>query len=440
VNLSYLEESDDLYSRLASFIPAAGTDLKIKTTVSEILDSVQSGGDRAILEKTFELDGASLTAEEMLVKPEQLEHALLVLSSPERQALEDAISNVTSFHKQSFPKNWMSQNLHGGFVGEQYYPIHRVGLYVPGGQVPLVSTVIMTVTLAKVAGVPEIVVATPPHKDGQVSPHLLAALKLSGVTEVYKIGGAQAIGALAYGSETIRSVDKIFGPGNAYVNEAKRQVFGKVGIDLLPGPSEVMVIADHTARPDFVAAALLAQAEHGSGKEKIYFLFQEQGLFEKVVQEIDQQLPDRTHESSIRKVLESGFLAIFLPQRDNIVEVANFIAPEHLELQVSLDACDFYLQKITTAGAFLVGHKTPTSVGDFVAGPSHVLPTGRSSRFSSGLRLQDFLRRSSVIQYDSEACHKANQVIAQFASMENLDGHGFAHHVREDPNQKPAEQ
>ena len=439
MNLSYIQEGEDLYSRLSSFIPTAGTDLNIKTTVSNILDSVQSGGNRAILEKTFEFDGVSLAAEDMLVRPEHLEDALLVLSSSERQALEDAISNVTFFHKQSFPKNWKSKNLHGGIVGEQYYPIHRVGIYVPGGQVPLVSTVIMTVTLARVAGVPEIVVATPPQEDGQVSPHLLAALKLSGVTEVYKIGGAQAIGALAYGSETIRPVDKIFGPGNAYVNEAKRQVFGEVGIDLLPGPSEVMVIADHTARAEFVAAALLAQAEHGSGKEKIYLLFQEKRLFEKVVEEIDQQLPSRTHESSIRKVLDSGFMAIFLPEQEGVAEVANFIAPEHLELQVASDACDFYLQRITTAGAFLVGHETPTSVGDFAAGPSHVLPTGRSSRFSSGLCMQDFLRRSSVIHYDSRACLNATQAIAKFASMENLDGHGFAHQVRVQSGQESAE-
>ncbi|MEK9772668.1 MAG: histidinol dehydrogenase [Opitutae bacterium] len=439
MNLSYLEEGDDLYSRLSSFIPTAGSDLNIKRTVAEILDSVQKGGNKAILEKTSQFDGASLSAEEMQVKPEQLENALLVLSSLERQALEDAIANVTLFHKQSFPKNWKCQNLHGGLVGEQYYPIHRVGIYVPGGQVPLVSTVIMTVTLAKVAGVPEIVVATPPHADGQVSSHLLAALKLSGVTEVYKIGGAQAIGALAYGSETIRPVDKIFGPGNAFVNEAKRQVFGEVGIDLLPGPSEVMVIADHTARPECVAAALLAQAEHGSGKEKIYLLFQEKELFKKVVEEIDQQLPDREHESSIRKVLDTGFFAIFLPEQEGVAKVANFIAPEHLELQVSRDACDFYLQRITTAGAFLVGHETPTSVGDFAAGPSHVLPTGRSSRFSSGLRMQDFLRRSSVIHYNAEACQNATQAIAQFASMENLDGHGFAHQVRVDSAQESAE-
>ena len=320
--------------------------------------------------------------------------------------------------------------MHNGIVGERNYPIGRVGVYVPGGHVPLVSTVVMTVTLAKVAQVPEIVVVTPPGKDGKVADQLLAALQLLGISEVYKIGGAQAIGALTYGTESINPVDKIFGPGNAFVNEAKRQVFGRVGIDLLPGPSEVMVIADKTANPKWVAAALLAQAEHGSGKEKIYLLFEESTMFKKIVVEIEKQIVKLTHSSAIEFVLRKGFFAIFLNNRERISEVANYIAPEHLELQVSDDNCEFYLTNITTAGAFLVGHQTATSVGDFAAGPSHVLPTGRSSRFSSGLRIQDFMRRSSVIKYDFEASKNASAVVEAFSKMENLDGHGNAHLLR----------
>lgn len=430
MNQTFIEDSEDLYDRLKSFIPAAGADSKISSTVTEILDFVKRGGNEAILKKTLLYDGVSLSVDEISIKPEELTDSLLSLSPEQTQALEEAISNVTEFHKQSYPQNWQKENLHGGVVGELYYPINRVGIYVPGGQVPLVSTVIMTVILAKVAGVSEIAVTTPPNQKGEISPFLLAALELSGINEVYKIGGAQAIGALAYGSETIRPVDKIFGPGNAFVNEAKRQVFGEVGIDLLPGPSEVMVIADSSANPAFVAAALLAQAEHGSGKEKIYLLFQDKKLFPEIVQEIDNQLVNCTHKDSIRNVLEYGFLAVFLPNRERIAKVANYIAPEHLELQVRPEASDYYLKEITTAGAFLVGHETPTSVGDFAAGPSHVLPTGRSSRFSSGLRLQDFLRRSSYIRYDSEACHKASHAIEQFASMEKLDAHGHAHKLR----------
>ena len=430
MNLSFVEDNESLLGRLKLFIPTAGSDEVVTNSVRKILNEVRKGGDEAILAKTLEFDGASMTAVEMRVSAKVLQDSLAELSSQERVALEDAISNVTLFHEQSVLRDWTKPNHHGGFVGERYYPINRVGIYIPGGQVPLVSTVVMTVTLAKVAGVPEIAVVTPPSKSGNISSHLLAALQLLGVEEIYKIGGAQAVAALAYGSQTISPVDKVFGPGNAYVNEAKRQVFGEVGIDLLPGPSEIMVIADKSASPQRVAAALLAQAEHGSGKEKIYFLFQDKDIFPKVLQEMDSQLTHLSHAPSIRNVLERGFFSVYLPKRERLVEVANFIAPEHLELQVCSNDFEFFLSRITTAGAFLVGHETATSVGDFAAGPSHVLPTGRSSRFSSGLRLQDFLRRSSVIRYDSESCHKAAPVIEQFASMEKLDGHGNAHKLR----------
>ena len=275
MNLSFVEDDENLLGRLKDFIPTAGSDEVITNSVRQILSEVRKGGDDAILAKTLEFDGASLTAGEMRVSTKVLRNSLAELSTQERVALEDSISNVTLFHEQSGLQNWTKPNHHGGIVGERYYPINRVGIYIPGGQVPLVSTVVMSVTLAKVAGVPEIAVVTPPNELGNISVQLLAALQLLGVEEIYKIGGAQAVGALAYGSQTISPVDKIFGRGNAYVNEAKRQVFGEVGIDLLPGPSEIMVIADKTASPQWIAAALLAQAEHGSGKEKIYFLFQE---------------------------------------------------------------------------------------------------------------------------------------------------------------------
>ena len=430
MNFSYEEDSAQLLSKLEQFIPSAGADSVISDTVFSILADIDAHGDAAIQEKTLLFDGVSLEPSEFIVSKEELEASLLSISPAESEALKEAITNVSHFHQQSHPEDWLQPNGHGGMVGEKYYPIQRVGIYVPGGNVPLVSTVIMTVTLAKVARVPEIVVVTPPDRLGKVSSHLLAALQLLGVNEIYKVGGAQAIGALAYGTERIRSVDKIFGPGNAYVNEAKGQVFGKVGVDLLPGPSEVMVIADKTAQPSFVSAALLAQAEHGSGKEKVYFLFQDKELFNPVLEEMNKQLGELSHAASIRSVLGSGFFAIHLPNKLRLAEVANYIAPEHLELQVSEDACDFYLKKITTAGAFLVGHHTSTSLGDFAAGPSHVLPTGRSARFSSGLRLQDFLRRSSVIRYDIQSCQTAASVIEEFSKMERLDGHGNAHQLR----------
>jgi len=430
MKLSYKEDSENLLTELNHFIPSAGADENVSSVVSKILSDIKSGGDEAVLAKTAQFDGVNLTAAELKVCEEELNNAGSRLSSEEKTALEEAIANITYFHQQSLPKDWQGTNMHNGIVGERNYPIGRVGVYVPGGHVPLVSTVVMTVTLAKVAQVPEIVVVTPPGKDGKVADQLLAALQLLGISEVYKIGGAQAIGALAYGTESINPVDKIFGPGNAFVNEAKRLVFGRVGIDLLPGPSEVMVIADKTANPEWVAAALLAQAEHGSGKEKIYLLFEDSTMFEKIASEIEKQIVKLTHSSAIEFVLRKGFFAVFLNNRERISEVANYIAPEHLELQVSDDNCEFYLTNITTAGAFLVGHQTATSVGDFAAGPSHVLPTGRSSRFSSGLRIQDFMRRSSIIKYDFEASKNARAVVEAFSKMENLDGHGNAHLLR----------
>lgn len=424
MKFSYLPDSEDLLFRLKDFASAAVPGLEVIETVSDILKDVRGGGDKALLEKTRLYDHATLLPAEILVNQEKLDDAETKLSSTERASIEEAIRNVQLFHEKSMPSDWGTINEHGAEVGEKHYPIKRVGIYVPGGNVPLVSTVIMTVTLAKVAGVPEIAVVTPPGADGEVAVQLLGALKILGVSEVYRVGGAQAIGALAYGTESIPAVDKIYGPGNVYVNEAKRQVFGTVGIDLLPGPSEVMVIADETANPAFAAAALLAQAEHGSGKEKIYFLFTKETLFSKVVEELETQVQTLSHRDSIEEVLESGFRSIFLPELARISEVANFIAPEHLELQVSEDNLPLLTKEISTAGAFLMGHCTATSLGDFVAGPSHVLPTGRSARFSSGLKLNDFFRRTSFIRYNEKSAKKALPVVSEFALMEQLDAHG----------------
>ena len=430
MKFSYLQDSEDLLLELKGFASASVPGPEVIETVSEIVKAVRDGGDGALLEKTKLYDHASLLPGQILLRQEELDVAEAKLTDAERESITEAIRNVQLFHEKSIPSDWSASNEHGAEVGEKHYPIKRVGIYVPGGNVPLVSTVIMTVTLAKVAGVSEIAVVTPPDQNGEVAFQLLGALKTLGVSEVYRVGGAQAIAALAYGTESIPAVDKIYGPGNAYVNEAKRQAFGAVGIDLLPGPSEVMVIADETANPAFVAAALLAQAEHGSGKEKIYFLFTEESIFPKVAQELENQVQTLSHKNAIEKVLERGFRSIFLPELRRVSEVATFVAPEHLELQVSEDKLPFLTKEISTAGAFLMGHCTATSLGDFAAGPSHVLPTGRSSRFSSGLKLNDFLRRTSFIRYDEVAAKKALPVVTEFALMEKLDAHGRALSMR----------
>ena len=305
-----------------------------------------------------------------------------------------------------------------------------MGLYVPGGQVPLVSTVLMTATLAQIAGCPEIVVCTPSNSHGKVADGLLAALHHVGVTEVYRIGGVQAIAAMAYGTESIPAVDKIFGPGNAYVCEAKRQVFGAVGVDSLPGPSEVMIIADETARADFAAADLLAQAEHGSGREKIYLVATSAAIIAAVAAEITLQLGQLSRAEKTQRVLENGFLAIEVTNLAQAVAVANYVAPEHLELLVQEAAVKKLTKAITTAGAIMIGNYTPTALGDFTAGPSHVLPTGRTGRFFSGLRVADFLRRTSIVRYDRASVRAGHKVVAAFAAMEQLDAHGRSVAVR----------
>ena len=427
---TYLKDDKSLTDQLAEFCSSVLTDQSIISKVSEILNDVFQNGDSAVIERTLIYDHANLSTDDLRVSQNELDIARNQLSTAEKSSILDAIKNVTLFHERSIPENWSVSNIHGAKVGEKHYPINRVGIYVPGGNVPLISTVIMTVTIAKVAKVKEIVVVTPPDSDGTIAPQMLSALELLGVTEIYKVGGAQAVGALAYGTDSIPSVDKIFGPGNAFVNEAKRQVYGLVGIDLLPGPSEVMVIADSSSNPAFVAAALLAQAEHGSGKEKIYLLFSAKSQFDEITHQINVQLEQLNHKDAITEVLKNGFIAVHLPSYQRMADIANFVAPEHLELQVADDQIDFFVKEITTAGAFLLGHLTSTSLGDFVAGPSHVLPTGRSSRFSSGLRLYDFMRRSSFIQYDHESASRAKNSVDVFSQMEKLDGHGRSLSIR----------
>jgi histidinol dehydrogenase len=305
-----------------------------------------------------------------------------------------------------------------------------VGLYIPGGEVPLVSTVLMTATLARIAGCPEVVVFTPAKSGGLVSPSLLAALRLCGVDEVYRIGGVQAIGAMAFGTESIPPVDKIFGPGNAYVCEAKRQVFGLVGVDSLPGPSEIMVIADRTARPGYAAADLIAQAEHGSGREKIYLVATARSVANAIISQIDRQLNANSRRDRIERVLSAGFLVLVAKDIAQAAEAANFVAPEHLELLVGEAAAAELLRRVTTAGAIMVGNETPTALGDFAAGPSHVLPTGRTGRFSSGLRVDDFIRRTSVIRFNRASLRRAAPIVAAFSKMEKLDAHGRSVEIR----------
>lgn len=430
LKLDFKDYSPTLLGEIEKFATSLSLDDHITSVVSEILQDIKNNGDQALLERTLLYDKAKLNTSDLRVSINEINEAHSSLTESQKTAIEEAVANVTLFHEQNLPKNWESTNSHGALIGENYYPIHRVGLYIPGGNVPLVSTVIMTATLAKVAGVNEIAVTTPPNADGKIARELLAALGILGIEEVYKIGGAQAVAALGFGTATINPVDKIFGPGNAFVNEAKRQVFGVAGIDLLPGPSEVMVIADESADPAFIAAALIAQAEHGSGKEKIYLVFTDSSQFEIINSEISMQIQDLSHRDLILEIFQKGFLATHVRNLEEAVSVANFVAPEHLELQVKDENISFLQNNINTAGALLLGHYSATALGDFIAGPSHVLPTGRSSRFSSGLRIEDFFRRTSIIRYDKESLQKASQSALLFSEMEKLDGHGNSISIR----------
>ena len=411
-------------AKLARFCAAASAPAGMQATVAAILDDVRRRGDAALVACTRRFDGAVLTPARFRVTPAELAAGAAALTAAQRAAIRQSRRNIVAFNRRGLPRDWIARNPDGARVGERFYPLRRVGLYVPGGQVPLVSTVLMTVVLAQIARCPEIAVFTPPGPDGRVSPALLGALHLIGITEVYRLGGVQAVGAMAFGTRTIRPVDKIFGPGNAYTVEAKRQVFGTVGIDLLPGPSEVLVIADGTANPAYVAADLLAQAEHGSGREKVYFVTTSAKVLRAVEAQIERQLAEAGRAELIRRVLATGAVAILVRSLDEAAAIADYVAPEHLELEVAARAVPGLLRRITTAGAVLVGGETPTALGDFVAGPSHTLPTGRTGRFFSGLRVADFLRRSSVVRYDARSLPRAAATVAAFAEMERLDAHG----------------
>ncbi|WP_232767391.1 histidinol dehydrogenase [Geminisphaera colitermitum] len=417
-------------TELADFCRGAVIPKEIQDSVSAILADVRARGDEAVAYYAAKFDGAKLRAREFRVKPAEIAAAVKRLPAADKKALAAAHENILAFNKKTLPNDWSGKNKHGATIGERFYPIRRVGLYVPGGEVPLVSTVLMTATLAKIAGCPEIAVFTPSNPQGKIADGLLAALALVGIDEVYRIGGVQAIAAAAYGTLTVPAVDKVFGPGNAYVCEAKRQVFGVVGVDSLPGPSEVMVICDDTANPAFTAADLLAQAEHGSGREKIFFAATSAAIIEAVHVEMRAQLKWLSRAAKIEKVLADGFVSIEVPNLAAAAEVANYIAPEHLNLQVKDTAQKTLLKNITTAGAILLGNHTATALGDFVAGPSHVLPTGRAGRFFSGLRVADFMRRTSVVGYTKPGVKKAEPIVSAFAAMEKLDAHGRSVKIR----------
>jgi histidinol dehydrogenase len=393
---------------------------EVRETVSEIIAAMRRKGDASLIDYSVKFGGPKLTPSKIRVTPAEIKKARDSLTPEVKKAIAASIVNVTAFAKKSLRKNWSMKNAQGAVVGERFDPLPRVGLYIPGGTAPLVSSAIMTCGLAKAAGVPEIVAVTPASADGSVAPALLAALDLCGATEIYRVGGAQAIAALAYGTKTIRPVTKIFGPGNAYVVEAKRQVFGRVGVDLLPGPSEVLVIADAKANPIWVAADLLAQSEHGAGSVVI-LLSDSDKLIASVQKEIARQSRLSTRPQHLAKAMANAVI-VRVRDLDQAVEIANGFSAEHVSLAVRKP--DALAAKLNSTGGIFLGDISPVAAGDFLAGPSHELPTGGAGKAFAGLTAEQFQRRTSLVRYDSASLKKSLPIIETFCAVEGLDAHG----------------
>ena len=402
-----------------------GVDAEVLSVAARIVDDVRARGDVALRELTRQFDGAEI--EELRVRPEEIAAAVAAVPVEFRDAIATAASSIEDFHRRQMPSSWFTTQEGGVFLGQKVTPLRRVGIYVPGGRARYPSSVLMNAIPAQVAGVEEIAMVVPPTADGSVDPFVLAAADQAGVSEVYRVGGAQAIAALAYGTKSIPRVEKITGPGNAYVTAAKKLVVGDVGIDMLAGPSEVLVLADETAEPAFVAIDLMAQAEHDP-RASAFLVTTDEELPDLVDEALEVLLADAPRAEVIRRSLADNGRVIVVPDVQAALDVANAIAPEHLEVMMA-DPFEL-LGSIRNAGAIFLGPWTPESVGDYVAGPNHVLPTGGTARFSSPLSVEDFVTRSSVISYSREALEADAPIVKAIAEAEGLDAHANAVAVR----------
>lgn len=402
-------------------------DTSLSDTVSEIINLVKQDGDKALVAFTQKFDNITLGQNELFVTEIELNAATESVSQEVKNAIAATLENIQAFANKSMRSNWQFKNNQGAEVGERFLPYDRVGVYVPGGKAPLVSTALMTAAFAQAANVPSILAATPVNSEGKVNPNLLYALQASGVTEILKVGGAQGIAAMALGTQSVAAVEKIFGPGNRFVVEAKRQMVGAVAIDLLPGPSEILVIADETATPAFIAADLLAQAEHG-GDSVVGFITNSTALWDSVKMEMSIQLKDLSRKEYLERVINDGTFCVIVESLDDAVAICNAFAPEHLSLIVEDE--ENILNQIKTAGAIYVGNFSAVAVGDFLAGPSHTLPTGGSGKSFSGIRADQFQRRTSIVRMDKESVRKSEQFVNTFAKIEGLDAHGASVSIR----------
>ena len=400
---------------------------RIETSVRGIVDAVRREGDRAIARFTKKFDGVSLRPGQFKIGQKEIRAAGQKLSPKSLRALRRAHKNITAFHKKNLRRSWLDKTADGSALGQKLTPIERVGVYCPGGKAFYPSSVLMNITPAKIAGCKEIIMVSPPSSDGTIHPGLLAAADIAGATQIFRIGGAQAVAALAYGTKTVPSVDKITGPGNIYVATAKRIVTGRVAIDMEAGPSEILIIADSAADPRLVAADILSQAEHDEMARSI-LVTTSRKLADRVLTEVDRQLQASDRKKIIRASLKRSGLVIIVRSMKEAVEIANLQAPEHLELIVNKP--ERMLEKITNAGVVFLGPNTPNSVGDYMAGPNHTLPTGGRARFASPLTTEDFRKVTNIVKYSSKKLKDEADDIMEIAELEGLTAHAEAVRVR----------
>lgn len=398
-----------------------------EASVKEILDKVKEEKDAAVFAYTAKFDGAELTADTIEVTDAEIEEAYAQVDDTLLTVIRKAKDNIESYHAKQRQNSWFDSKPDGTILGQKITPLHRVGVYVPGGKAVYPSSVLMNVMPAKVAGVDEIIMVTPPGKNGKVSPNTLVAAKEAGVDKIYKVGGAQAIAALAYGTESIPKVDKIVGPGNIYVALAKKAVYGHVSIDSIAGPSEILVVADETANPRYVAADLFSQAEHDELASAILVTTSEK-LAHEVSDQVDGFLKELSRAEIISKSLDNYGYILLADTMEDVIDVANEIASEHLEIQTKNPF--EVMTKIRNAGAIFIGEYASEPLGDYFAGPNHILPTNGTAKFFSPLSVDDFIKKSSIISYSREALQKVHKDIESFAKAEQLTAHANSIHVR----------
>lgn len=400
---------------------------KFEASVAAILADVKEKGDEAVFDYTKRFDGADINAVNIVVTKEEIDEAYSLVDEQPVEVIRKALVNIREYHAKQKQYSWFDSTPNGTILGQKVTPLNRVGVYVPGGKAAYPSSVLMNIIPAKVAGVSQIIMTTPPGKDGRVNPGTLVAANEAGVDVIYKVGGAQAIAAMAYGTDSIRKVDKIVGPGNIYVALAKKAVYGHVSIDSIAGPSEILVIADETANPRYVAADLLSQAEHDEMASAILITTSEE-LADKVSKEIDSFVAELSRSEIITKSLENYGYILIARDIDEAVETANEIASEHLEI-VTKDPFTV-MTKIRNAGAIFLGEYSSEPLGDYFAGPNHVLPTNGTAKFFSPLGVDDFIKKSSIISYSREALEPIHEDIIKFANAERLTAHANSIKVR----------